>query len=296
MILGPTATGKSDLAVYLAKKFNGEVISADSRQVYKNLNLGTGKITKKEMEGIPHHLLDIASPKSKVGAFSVSKWKEKADKAIEKIISKNKLPIICGGTGLYIQSIVDNLVLPEVPPNFELRKKMEKKSTSKLFGMLEKLDSERASNIDKNNRVRLVRAIEIAKNLGKVPALVSKGTFDILQIGLDIPDEVLKERINNRLISRIKSGMIREAKKLHQEGLTWKRMYDLGLEYRYLSMYLQNKISRDEMTSKLETEIWHYAKRQRTWFKRDKSIKWYNPTRKIDLKKIETECKKFLKN
>jgi tRNA dimethylallyltransferase len=141
VILGPTATGKSDLAVKLAQKYNGEVISADSRQVYTGLDLGTGKITKKEMLGVPHHMLDVVSPKK---VFTVSEWKEQAEKIIIDIISRGKLPIICGGTGLYIQSIVDNVVFPEVPPNLPLRKKLEKKSKLELIEILKKLDPRRA--------------------------------------------------------------------------------------------------------------------------------------------------------
>jgi tRNA dimethylallyltransferase len=160
VILGQTAVGKSNLAVRLAKKFNGEIISADSRQVYKGLDIGTGKITKKEMGDVPHFLLDVVSPKRK---FSVSQYKKLADKAIKHILGKHKTPIIVGGTGFYIQAIVDNLVLPEVKPDLKLRKKLEKKSTEELVKILKKLDSERAREIDTKNPRRLIRAIEIAR-------------------------------------------------------------------------------------------------------------------------------------
>src|SRR3990167_899026 len=152
VILGPTATGKSGLAVKLARKYKGEVISADSRQVYKDLDIGTGKNTKKEMRGVPHHMLDIVSPKK---VFTVSEWKEKTEKIIKNIISRGKLPIICGGTGFYIQSIVENVILPEVPPNKVLRKKLEKKGLAELQTILVKLDPRRFSNIDIKNPVRL---------------------------------------------------------------------------------------------------------------------------------------------
>ena len=279
VILGPTATGKSDLAVKLARKYNGEVVSADSRQVYKGLDIGTGKITKKEMLGIPHHMLDVVSPKK---VFSVAEWKKQADEKIIEILKRGKLPIICGGTGFYIQSIVDNLVLPEVPPNISLRKKLVKVSPSQLFEMLKKLDSRRAENIAKEkgskNPVRLIRAIEIATVLGSVPDLKKqKNPYEILQIGLKLPDSVLKEKIHNRILSRIKIGMVKEAENLHKNGLSWKRMRELGLEYRYLADILQYKTPRQDPTEKLETEIWHYAKHQTTWFKRDKNIKWFEP-------------------
>lgn len=273
IIVGPTASGKSDLAVKIAKKHNGEIISADSRQVYKGLNIGTGKITKKEMRGVPHHLLDIADPKK---IFTVSEYKKMADKTISEIISRGKMPIICGGTGFYIQTVIDNIALPEVPPNIKLRKKLEKKSTEKLFEILKNLDPERAKNIDAKNGRRLIRAIEIATKLGKVQKIHSGGfsAYNPLFIGIKIEPEILKKRIYKRLISRLKKGMISEAKKLHSQGLSWKRMEDLGLEYRYLARFLQNKITKKEMIEQLNKEIWHYAKRQMTWFKRDKRIKW----------------------
>ncbi len=284
VILGPTATGKSDFAVKIAKKYYGEVISADSRQIYKGLDIGTGKITKKEMMGVAHYMLDVVSPKK---VFSVSDWQKQTKKIIEEIISRGNLPIICGGTGFYIQSIVDNLVLPEVPPNKKLRLKLEKKSLSELLIILKKLDPERLKNIDKKNPVRLIRAIEIATKLGSVPKIKkNKNDYQFLQIGLTIPNEELRVRIHNRLISRVKKGMIKEGQDLHKAGLSWKRMLALGLEYRYLALYLQNKITKKEFLEKLETEIWRYAKRQMTWFRRDKSIRWVKPKNYSEAEKI----------
>ncbi len=282
VILGPTATGKSDLAVKLARKYNGEIISADSRQVYKGLDIGTGKITKKEMRGVPHFMLDVVSPKK---VFSVAEWKKQTEKIIADIISRGKLPVICGGTGFYIQSIVDDVILPEVPPNKILREKLERKTADELFLMLKKIDPRRAETIERENPVRLIRAIEIAIKLGKVPPLkpVSKMPFDILQIGLTLPFENLREKIHTRLISRMKKGMIAEAKNLHKNGLSWKRMRELGLEYRYLADLLENKLTNQELIKKLEIEIWHYAKRQITWFKRDKRIKWFKSNQIKDI-------------
>ena len=288
VILGPTATGKSDLAIRLAKKFEGEVLSADSRQVYKGMDIGTGKITKKEMRGIPHYLLDVENPKKR---FTVAKFVELANNAIEKINEKNKLPIICGGTGFYIQALVDGIILPDVSPDEKLRKKLQKKSCEELMEMLEKLDPIRAKNIDRKNARRIIRAIEISLALGKVPKLKKKNNnFNPLFIGSFLPKEELKEKIKNRLLKRIEIGMIEEAKKLHKNGLSYKRMDELGLEYRYLALYLQRKIPKEEMIDKLEKEIGHFAQRQMTWFKKDKRIKWYNPK---DLRKIEREVRKF---
>ncbi len=274
VILGPTASGKSDLAVKLALKYNGEVISADSRQVYKGLDIGTGKITKKETRGVPHHLLDISSPKKVV---SVVAWKELAEKAVEDILSRGKLPIICGGTGFYIQSIVDNIVYPDVLPNKILREKLNKKTTDELVKLLKKLDPKRLRSIDQKNRVRLIRAIEIAKELGVVPKIKKvKPKYEFIQIGIKTNDAELKEKIQKRLVSRMKKGMVQEAKNLHKKGLSWKRMRELGLEYRYLADYLENKINKQELNECIVSGNWQYAKRQITWFKRDERIKWFD--------------------
>ncbi len=290
VILGSTASGKSNLAVFLAKKFNGEVISADSRQVYKGFDIGTGKITKREMSGVRHHLLDVANPKQ---VFTVSQYKKLGEKALQGIWQEGKLPIICGGTGFYIQALVDGIVLPQVPPNLKLRKQLEKKSVAELFTILKKLDPRRAKEIDPKNPRRLIRAIEIAKYLGKVPSLAVRppSDTDILQIGIDMPDKILKERIEKRLKARIKKGMIEEAVRLNRQGLSWKRMEELGLEYRYLARCLQGKITKEEVVTQLTNEIWQYAKRQRTWFKRDKRIKWFEPQLKKDVEKF---VRKFL--
>ncbi len=272
VILGPTATGKSDLAVRCAKKYNGEIISVDSRQVYIGLDIGTGKITKKEMRGVKHHLLDVADPKKQ---FSVVQYVELAEKAIGKIVKYGKLPIIVGGTGFYIQALVDGIVLPDVPPDPELRRKLADKSPIVLLKMLTKLDPKRAKSIDPYNARRIIRAIEIAKTLGKVPLVKkSEAKYNPVFIGLTLPPEELKKKIKLRLDKRLKAGMVEEAMRLHGQGLTWKRMNELGLEYRYIALYLQKKINLQELREKLATEIWHYARRQMTWFRRDKRIHW----------------------
>lgn len=289
VVLGPTASGKSDLAVKLAKKFNSEIISADSRQVYKGLNIGTGKITKKEMSGIPHYLLDVASPKK---TFTVSDFQTLSQKTIAKIIGKNKLPIICGGSAFYIDSLIYNFSLPSVPPNLKLRAQLEKKSTSALFSLLKKHDPARAKNIDRFNRRRLIRSLEIILSTGSpLPPLKKESPYQVLKIGLKKEPAELKKRIHLRLLKRIKSGMIAEVKKLHQKGLSFKRMESLGLEYRYLSRFLQNKITKDEMIKELESEINKYAKRQLTWWKPQTDIHWIKTE-----KEANSLVKNFLKN
>lgn len=277
VILGPTAVGKSDVAVRLAKKFNGEIISADSRQVYKGLDIGTGKITKKEMRGVRHHLLDVADPRRQ---YSVARYVKDADKAVAEIIARGKLPVICGGTGLYIDALLGEIKLSPVPPNPKLRAVLAKKTTSELFLMLKRLDAVRALHIDRYNPRRLIRAIEIATtNTVEIRCQhqILTSDFNSLKIGLILPPKRLKEKIHARLLARIKQGMFAEAKKLHAKGLSWRRMEELGLEYRYLAYYLQGKMTEEEMTEKLSTEIWRYAKRQMTWFKRDKEIRWFHP-------------------
>jgi tRNA dimethylallyltransferase len=292
VILGQTSTGKSDFAVEVAKTIHGEIISADSRQVYKGMDLGTGKISKKEMQKIPHHLLDIASPKK---TFSVTLFKRKADRKIKEIIQKKNIPILCGGTGFYIDAVVDGIILPEVPANQKLRLSLSKKSAQELFTILTKLDSARAQTIDAHNPVRLIRAIEIAKAQGSSPKIIKEPQYDVLKIGLTIPDTILKEKIKTRLLARIKKGMLQEIKNLHTQGVSWKRMHTLGLEYRYGALYLQNKITREEMIEKLEVEIWHYAKRQKTWFKRDNHIVWIDPREIHEKAKALKKVKEFLK-
>lgn len=290
-IIGPTATGKSALAVALAKRFSGEVISADSRQVYRGLDIGTGKITKKEMSGIPHYLLDVADPRR---VYSATRYQKAAAKTLRYIVRNKKLPIVCGGTGFYIDTLLNGTKIPPVPANLQLRKTLEKKSTTKLFMILQRMDPERAQTIDKHNPVRLIRAIEIAQALGKVPKLETRESpYTVLKIGIRPTLAELQNKIEKRLLYRINHGMIAEAKKLHAQGLSYKRMEQLGLEYRYLARYLQELTTKEEMITELNTKTFQYAKRQITWFKRDKATRWF--TKNSD-KKIEVLVKKFLQN
>lgn len=287
-IVGPNASGKSSLAVKMAKKFNGEIVSADSRQVYKGLNIGSGKVTKKEMGGIPHHLLDVVSPKK---TFSVAQYKKIADLAIKKILKKEKLPIICGGAGFYIKTLIDNIDIPEVKPNLKLRKHFEKKTPIELSKYLIKLDPKRATEIDLKNPRRIIRAIEIANELGKTPEIKSEPKYNILEIGIKTDNNKLKKKILKRINKRLKNGMMKEIIKLQKKGLSYKRMFELGLEYRYLSLFLQKKISKKEMLDKLFSETYKYAKRQITWFKKDERVKWCKIS---DKKKIEKKISNFL--
>ncbi|MFA6227160.1 MAG: tRNA (adenosine(37)-N6)-dimethylallyltransferase MiaA [Candidatus Paceibacterota bacterium] len=291
VILGPTATGKSDIAVKLAQIFNGEIIGADSRQVYKELNLASGKITKKEMGGIKHYLLDVADLNND---FSVAIFKDLTVKAINEIWAKGKVPIICGGTGFYIESIVKNISMPEVPANKELRGKLSKKSTMELFEILSKLDPKRAEKIDKNNPVRLIRAIEIAIKLGNIPQnTMGEPIADFIQIGLDLPDNILKEKILKRINDRLNVGMIEEIEDILKSGIREKKLSSLGLEPRHILRFLKKEVTKEQMIADLFKDTWAFAKRQRTWFKRDKDIKWFKKEEK-DIEKIADSIKERL--
>lgn len=291
VILGPTSAGKTDLSIEIAKKYNGEIISADARQIYTELNLLSGKVTPEEMSGVPHHLLNISSVAETV---SIAQYKQLADKAIADILSRGKLPIIVGGNGFYIDSLVYNISFPEVEPNPKLRAELEQLSTENLFERLKKQDPKRASNIDSKNPVRLTRAIEIAETLGKnpPPPTYTKPVFSTLFIGLDLPDDKLKDRIGKRIEKRLKAGMLDEVKSILQSGIPKERMYTLGLDAEYSTRLYLGEILEPEMIEKLSTETWQYVRRQRMWWKRNKTIHWFNPTK--DSLEITSAVEKFL--
>lgn len=290
VICGPTAVGKSSLAVDIAQQYDGEVISADSRQVYHNLDIATGKITGDEMQGVPHHLLDVADPQAR---FSVHDYKGLADEAVFDIQARDKLPILCGGTGFYIQAVVDDLVFPDVPPNEDLREGLRQRGTESLYEELQEKDPRRAKDIDENNPVRLIRALEIIDELGKVPELEKQERFETLQIGLNRPDKELKQRIIKRTKKRLEQGMIAEAEQLRTEGLSSERMHDLGLEYEHLADYLENKVSKQELFENVVRSDWQYVKKQRTWFQKDDRVEWFHPNN--DRKDINKMVNQFSK-
>ncbi len=316
VVLGPTASGKSELAVKLAKKFNGEIISADSRQVYKGMDIGSGKVEGKWKNNIfvykkiPHYCIDYVSPRR---VYTAVDFKKCAQKAIEDILSRGKIPIICGGTGFYISAALGQIDIPEVEPDWKLRKKLEKKTPEELFKMLKKLDPERAKAIDAKNPRRLIRAIEITLaqsgfrgGLARLPdgqgarlrvkargrQIAQAKNYKVIYIGIKLPQEELKKKIKRRLIERIKQGMIKEVKKLKEKGVSWKRLYDFGLEYRWVSLYLRKKITKKEMIEKLYSEICRYAKRQMVWFKKyAPKTKWVK-----NYREAAQVCQKFLQN
>lgn len=305
VILGPTASGKSELAVRLARQLAGEIISADSRQVYKGMKIGTGQISKKEMRGIKHYCIDYVSPKKR---YTVVDFKKCAERAIKDILSRGKTPIICGGTGFYISAITDGTEIPEVKPNWKLRKKLEKITVEKLFEMLKKLNPARAKNIDAKNPRRLIRAIEIVKTrkfnssthasifnfLNDPTASPRVPELNFLLFGIKLPEKKLKKRIEKRIKKMIRGGLIREAKKLRDSGLSWKRLYELGFEYRYPALFLQSKISKQEMLKRMLLENWHYAKRQMTWFKKyQPKTRWLVPSKVEGIKNLKSGLNRF---
>ncbi|MFA5990643.1 MAG: tRNA (adenosine(37)-N6)-dimethylallyltransferase MiaA [Candidatus Doudnabacteria bacterium] len=312
ILVGPTSSGKSELAVQLAKKFHGEIISADSRQIYKGMDLGTGKVPGKWnlsnksyptyiYKSIPHHLIDFQNPARQ---YSASRFQTVARKKIAQIIKRGVVPIICGGTAHWIDAVIYNQTLPEVKPNTKLRAKLEKQSAEALFKRLIRLDPVRASNIDKFNKRRLIRALEIVISTGRpvapLGAVLSspdasgepKGRYPTLWLGVNLPQKDLYQKIDARLKQRFKAGMINEVTQLHKSGLSFKRLESFGLEYKFISLFLQKKISREELVIQLSFAIKHYSKRQMTWWKRNQEIIWIKP----EIKKAIKLTKKFLKS
>jgi tRNA dimethylallyltransferase len=266
VIVGPTSSGKTNLSLKLAKVFKGEVVSADSRQIYQGFDLCSGKITPIETKGIPHHLLSIASPQK---TYTVTRFLKDAAKAIKAISAKGHLPIIVGGTNFYINALVSGINLPKIPPNPALRKKLEQKSVPELFYLLKTKDPERAKTIDPHNPRRLIRSLEIIDALGKVPKLRHQSQYQVLFLGLNPKLSVLRKRIAKRLKQRLSLGLVKEIKQLHdQQKLSWPRLESFGLELKYVSLYLQAKLSYEQMAAKLNIEIYRYAKRQLTWLKK----------------------------
>lgn len=289
IIVGPTASGKTALSIAMAKEFDGEVISADSRQVYTGLDIGTEKVTPEEMAGIPHHLLDVVGPET---IYSAADFARDAQKATEGIHSRDHLPIVAGGTFFYVDMYLGRITTPEVPPNPALREELEQLSTSELLKRLQALDPERAANIDPDNHRRLMRSIEIAEALGHVPAQESaECPYETLLIGIETDREVLRARIRARAEEALTKGLIEETKQLLEAGVTRERLSEIGLEYRIIMEYIDGELTGAELIQKLEEKNWQYAKRQLTWLKRDDTIEWLKPE---DREAIFARVREFL--
>ena len=289
VIAGTTASGKTNLAVKLAKKFRGEIISADSRQVYTGMDIGTGKDLK-EYGRVPYHLIDVVSPKEQ---FSAARWQKSALAAVNEILNRGHLPIICGGTGLYISSLLDGYNFIEASDSKKIRQKLNKQSLAQLLEKLKEVDAATFVKIDQKNRRRVQRALEIYYQTGLPKSEQPKSSpwpYDFKVISLTYPREILLARITKRLKIRLeKEGMVKEIARLHRSGVSWARLEEFGLEYRFIARYLQKKIDYKQMFDQLNQAIADFAKRQMTWFKRDSRIIWEN-----NFDKVQKIVSKFL--
>lgn len=271
VITGTNASGKSGLGIELAKKYSAEIVSADSRQVYKGLDLGSGKVTKEEMQGVPHHLLDVALPND---FFSLVDFQKQAYEAIDDILARDKKAFLVGGTGLYINAVVDGYNIKLQNPDMNLRRELNSRTREELIEIIKEKNPAALEGLDLNNTQRIERTAEraLAGDTGK---RINTPGYDTLVIGVTWPREVLYERIRERLDRRLDQGMIDEVIRLRAEGATDEFLYGLGLEYRYILMYLRGEFeSFDAFYNKLFMEIRHLAKGQMTWFRKRKDIHW----------------------
>ena len=288
VIGGPTASGKSNLAVELAKKIDGEIISADSMQIYKDMNIGTAKITEEEMQGIPHYMIDIVSPEER---YSVSEYKKEAEKAIEEILKKGKMPIIVGGTGLYIESLIYGIEFQQEEFDEEYRKKLdniaEKEGREKLYEEAKIIDPKAMEKIRKNDRKRIIRVLEIYHKTGKtkteqeIESRKKEVKYNYKLFAINFDREKLYSRIEQRIDQMIENGLIQEVEDIKKKYNKFPTAMQ-GLGYKEVVEYLENKITKEEMLEKLKKETRHYAKRQLTWFRKYKEIIWLEGENEIN--------------
>ncbi|HON16067.1 MAG TPA: tRNA (adenosine(37)-N6)-dimethylallyltransferase MiaA [Spirochaetota bacterium] len=298
-IIGPTASGKTRLAVEIATDIDGEIISGDSRQVYKWMDIGTGKDLveyNRPSGNVQYHLIDIVLP---LEDYNLFRYINDFKNAYRDVISRKRIPILCGGSGLYIESALKGYNLPDAPEDKALRERLEDLSKEELIEILQRESSEVYFSTDLSSKRRIIRGIEIARYMkfNESPKIQENLRLKPLIIGISIPRGELIKRIDKRLDQRLKEGMIEEVKMLLDRGVTYQKLYKLGLEYRYCAMYLQNEIDLDEMMTKLKTEIHRFAKRQMTWFRgmerRGLKINWINeanPLLAMELIKEHSIC------
>jgi tRNA dimethylallyltransferase len=275
VILGPTASGKSGLAIALAQRFRGEIVSADSRQVYRGLNIGTAKVTPQEQASVPHHLLDVADVEE---IYTVSQFQKQAIEAINGILARGHLPFLVGGSPHYIQAVVDHLAIPAVPPQPGLRAQLEARPLADLLAQLEQLDPQAAASIDRNNPRRVMRALEVCLVTGQpfsAQRRMQEPLYRSLLLGLSWPRDVLYARIDARVDERMQQGMVQEVRDLLAAGVSHERLEALGLEYRYISRWLRGEFADEaEMVQRLKYAIHDFTRRQLTWFRKDRRIVW----------------------
>lgn len=305
VICGPTGTGKTDLALKLAKKFNGEIVSADSRQVYIGMDIGTGKeIANSELRvksekgkwvvnDIPIHLYDVVNPDER---FSLAEYQQLALEKIKEIHSRNKLPILVGGTGLYIQAVTEGLNIPKAPPDFKLRERLENERIEVLLSDLEKFDPKTYQKIDKNNKRRIVRALEVYYQLGEPFSKLQekyKVNFDVLKIGLSAERNTLYQKVDKRIEQWFENGFVEEVKILIRKySPNLVSMSSVG--YRQAAMFIQGKLDLSSAKMRMKFDTHGYIRRQLTWFKRDPSINWYDITMENSSEEVSLLVKSFL--
>lgn len=273
VIEGTNASGKSGLGVELAKRYHGEIVSADSRQVFRKLDLGSGKITQDEMRGVPHHLIDVCDPGD---FFSMADFQKLAYQAIDGILARGNTPFLVGGTGLYVDAVADGYALSDRMPDLAYRAQLETYSTEALYQMLlEKLPN---TEVEKRNRNRVMRILEKLHD-GDDVTPSKEPRYQVLRLGVTWDRETLRKRIDERLQRRMQDGMVQEVRDVLDSGVSQEFMIKLGLEYKFITQYLNGQFaSEKEMTDLLATAIKQFAKRQMTWFRRNDSIHWLDMT------------------
>ncbi len=302
VIVGPTASGKTDLGIALAKKYNGEIVSADSRQIYTKMSIGTGKPVGAwqnvggedvfMVDGVPHYLMDLYDPGQEV---SLAEFKQQAETHIHAILNRGKVPIVVGGTGLYVWSIVDNLEMPHVAPNKKLRRSLEKKSLEHLLKLLAKIDPKSLKRIDTHNPRRVIRALEVAILTGKSfleQRQQKPPLYESLQIGVAWSLPELYERINRRIDSQMQAGLVAETEALMLQKYGWNLPSMSSIGYKQIGLYVHGEISLSQAIDQVKHDTRNYARRQMTWFRRDKRIVWVD---KGDIAQVEQLVKNFLK-
>jgi tRNA dimethylallyltransferase len=279
VVAGPTASGKSALGIRLAQEFQGEIVSADSRQVYRGLDIGSAKVTPEERAMVPHHLLDAADPSE---IYTVARFQQEAIQAIDTTLARNHQPFLVGGSPHYIQAIVDHLDIPPIPPQPELRTQLETRPLAELLNELEKLDPQSLASIDRQNPRRIIRALEVCIVTGQpfsAQRRIAAPLYDNLLLAINWPRPELYARIDQRVDERMRQGMVEEVRQLLAQGLSYERLEAFGLEYRFISRLLRGEFaSEPEMVERLKFAIHDFTRRQLTWFRKDQRINWIEGT------------------
>lgn len=288
VICGPTASGKTGLSIELAKKINGEIVSCDSMQIYKDMTIGTAKPTAEEMQGIKHYLIDCVSPEQR---FSVADYKREATDAIKEILAKGKVPIVVGGTGLYLETLIYGIEYEEIEVDLDYRAHLEKIEAEKglqyLYNEAEKIDEEATKKISPNDKKRIYRVLEIYKATGKTKTQLEKESrkkgpdFDYILFGINMDRDKLYERINKRVDLMIKNGLVQEVETLSKKYNEFPTAMQ-GLGYKEVIEYLDGKLTKDEMIEKIKMMTRRYAKRQLTWFRKYENITWLDGLKPVE--------------